>query len=62
MAANEYVIYEVRFRGVLDPRWADWFDGLSLTTLDNGDTLLRGPVCDQSELSGVLEKIASLTS
>ena len=60
MCATGSILYEVRFRGMIDPRWADWFDGFSLIPLENGDTLLRGLVRDQSELRGVLEKIADL--
>lgn len=41
-------IYEVRLRGQIAPRWADWFDGLSMTYTDDGDTLLRGAVTDQA--------------
>ena len=28
--------YEIRLQGRLDPRWAAWFDGLTLTTADDG--------------------------
>lgn len=40
--------------------WADWFDGLTLITLPNGDTRLRGPVADQSALLGILWRINNL--
>lgn len=60
MSAKDEVVYEVRFRGVLEPRWADWFEGFQLSKLDSGDSLLVGPVRDQSDLHGVLEKIAGL--
>ncbi len=60
MSAKDEVVYEVRFRGVLQPRWADWFEGFQLSKLDSGDSLLVGPVRDQSDLHGVLEKIAGL--
>ncbi len=49
--------YEIRLKGHLDPRWAAWFDGLSLTTADDGTTALRGPVVDQAALHGVLQKV-----
>jgi hypothetical protein len=57
---DDCMIYEVRFRGILDPHWAGWFEGFTLTALDNGDSILRGTVRDQSELAGLLEKIRSL--
>ncbi len=49
--------YEIRLKGHLEPRWAAWFDGLSLTTADDGTTALRGPVVDQAALHGVLDKV-----
>ncbi|MGY1680527.1 hypothetical protein [Geodermatophilus sp. SYSU D01176] len=49
--------YEIRLEGRLDPRWAAWFDGLSLSTADDGTTALRGPVVDQAALHGVLQKV-----
>jgi hypothetical protein len=49
--------YEIRLQGHLETRWTAWFDGLSLTTDDDGTTALRGPVVDQSALHGVLQKV-----
>ncbi len=52
--------YEIRLRGRLDPRWAAWFDGMTLTTADDGTTALRGPVTDQAALHGLLQKVRDL--
>jgi hypothetical protein len=52
--------YEIRLGGRLDPRWAAWFDGMTLTTADDGVTVLRGPMADQAALHGVLHKIRDL--
>jgi hypothetical protein len=49
--------YELRVRGLLGSRWAAWFDGLSLSTQDDGLTVLRGPVVDQAALHGLLQKL-----
>ena len=49
--------YEIRLRGRLDPRWAAWFDGMTLTTADDGTTALRGPVTDQAALHGLLQRL-----
>ena len=38
----------------------DWFDGLTITLEDNGDTLLSGPVADQAALHGLLRKCVIL--
>jgi hypothetical protein len=52
--------YEIRIKGHLDNRWADWFEGLTITALDNGETLLTGPVVDQAALHGLLRKVRDL--
>ncbi|HWI03665.1 MAG TPA: hypothetical protein VNT52_07555 [Acidimicrobiales bacterium] len=49
--------YEIRLRGHLAPRWAAWFDGLSLSNEADGTTTLRGPVVDQAALHGLLQKL-----
>jgi hypothetical protein len=49
--------YEIRLQGHLAPRWAAWFDGLSLTAERDGTTVLRGPVADQAALHGVLQRL-----
>jgi hypothetical protein len=52
--------YEIRLEGHLDARWADWFDGLNLTQLSDGTTVLRGSVIDQAALHGLLGKVRDL--
>jgi hypothetical protein len=52
--------YEIRLKGHLDDRWADWFEGLTITLEDNGDTILTGPVIDQAALHGLLKKVRDL--
>jgi len=52
--------YEIRLQGRLDPRWATWFGGMTLTTAGDGTTALRGPVADQAALHGLLQKVRDL--
>ncbi len=52
--------YEIRLQGHLEPRWATWFDGMTLTTAGDGTTVLSGPVADQAALHGVLARIRDL--
>jgi len=52
--------YEIRIKGHLDNRWADWFDGLTISLEDNGETLLTGLVVDQAALHGLLRKVRDL--
>jgi hypothetical protein len=53
-------LYEIRIKGHLAARWADWFEGMTITLEENGDTLLIGPVIDQAALHGLLKKIRDL--
>ena len=57
---SEPGLYEIRIKGHLDDRWSDWFEGLTITLEDNGDTLLTGPVIDQAALHGLLKKVRDL--
>ena len=52
--------YEIRLKGYLDARWVDWFEGLTITLEADGNTLLSGPVADQSALHGLLKKVRDL--
>jgi hypothetical protein len=57
---NQHQCYEIRLKGHLDDRWAEWFDGLTIRLEDNGDTLITGPVIDQAALHGLLKKVRDL--
>ena len=57
---SEPIVYQIRVKGQLDDRWADWFDGLTITLTKNGDTRLTGPVVDQAALCGLLRKVRDL--
>ena len=52
--------YEIRVKGYLPPQWADWFEGLTITPEEDGNTLLTGPVADQAALHGLLKKVRDL--
>ena len=52
--------YEIRIQGQLHARWAVWFDGWSLTTDNEGTTLISGPVIDQAALHGLLQKVRDI--
>jgi len=52
--------YEIRVKGHLDPRWAAWFDGMSLTNESDGVTVIHGPVADQAALHGLLRKVRDM--
>lgn len=52
--------YEIRLKGHLDARWAERFDGLSLSHASDGTTILAGPVVDQSALYGLLRTVRDI--
>ncbi len=51
------MVYQIRIKGHLGRHWTDWFEGLTITPEDDGETLLTGPVVDQAALHGVLKKV-----
>jgi hypothetical protein len=54
------LIYQIRVKGHLDRQWTEWFGGLVITLDDDGNTLLTGPVVDQSALYGLVKKVRDL--
>ena len=54
------VLYRIRVKGHLGSQWTDWFEGLTITLEEDGDTLLTGPVIDQAALHGLLKKVRDL--
>jgi len=53
-------IFEIQVKGSLAPAWSDWFANFTLSSDENGNTVMVGPVIDQAELHGVLERIRDL--
>lgn len=53
-------VYQIVVKGHLDHDWSEWFDGLTITLVNNGETILTGPIVDQAALHGVLIKIRDL--
>ncbi len=62
MNSNENTgeIYEISLKGHLNENWDDWFDGLTITLEEAGNTVLSGSVIDDAALHGVLKKIRDL--
>ena len=57
---DESGLYEIRLKGHLNDRWADWFGDVTITLEDNGNTLLTCPVIDQAALHGLLKRVRDL--
>lgn len=51
--------YTIRVKGLLDPHW-DWLGNLTVTHLEQGETLIYGPILDQAALHGLLARIRDL--
>ena len=58
--ADAPMVYQIRIKGHLGRQRIDWFAGLTITLEEDGNTLLSGPVVDQSALHGILKKIRNL--
>ena len=54
---SQPMVYQIRVKGHLGREWTDWFEGLTITLKEDGDTLLTGPVVDQAALHGLLKKV-----
>ena len=53
------VIYQIRIKGHLGESWLRWFEGLDISPLPEGGTVISGEM-DQSALHGVLNRIRDL--
>ena len=53
------IYYAIRIKGLLDPHW-DWLGNLTVTHLEQGETLICGPILDQAALHGFLARIRDL--
>jgi hypothetical protein len=52
--------YEIRVSGHLGDDWSEWFDGMGVTYMEHGESLIYGPVADQAALHGLLAKVRDL--
>ena len=57
---NQPMVYQIKIRGHLGHQWTEWFEGLTITHEEDGDTLLTGPVIDQAALYGLIKKVRDL--
>ncbi len=52
--------YEIRIEGELPVDWSNWFEGMSISRGQPGESILSGTLADQAALHGVLTKIRDL--
>jgi hypothetical protein len=53
-------IYEIKIHGHLDTRWSEWLYDMTITRDEDGITILRGPLPDQTVLHSVLDRIRDM--
>lgn len=58
-------MYELKIKGLLDDHWKQWFEGMELGNVTNGETgqeytLITGLIADQPALHGLLAKVRDL--
>ena len=54
------MLYQIRIKGHLGHQWTAWFEGLTITLEEDGNTLLTGQVIDQAALHGLLKRVRDL--
>ncbi len=52
--------YQIVVQGHLEARWSQWFNGMEIRNLPDGESILSGTVVDQAALHGLLIKIRDL--
>jgi hypothetical protein len=57
---SQPMVYQIKIKGHLGRQWTVWFEGLTITLEEDGNTLLTGPVVDQAALHGLLKKVRDL--
>ena len=57
---DQPMVYQIRLKGHLGPRWTEWFGDVTITLEEGGETLLTCLVVDQAALHGLLTKVRDL--
>lgn len=55
-----HTTYEIKLKGHLDTKWAEWLFDMTITHENDGTTTLYGPLPDQAALHTILLKIRDL--
>lgn len=59
-AKQSPIIYEIKLKGHLDTKWAEWFYDMTITHESDGTTTLSGPLPDQAVLHSVLNRVRDM--
>jgi len=52
--------YTIYVKEHISSHWSAWFGGFTIVYLEDGGSILSGPVADQSALHGLLAKVRDL--
>jgi hypothetical protein len=52
--------YAIHISEQIPEQWSAWFEGLTITYLEDNGAILSGPVADQSALHGLINKVRDL--
>lgn len=47
----------IQIQGHIDEHWSEWFDGLTIAHIPGEQSILSGPIVDQSALYGLLARL-----
>ena len=53
-------VFQITVKGHLGSQWSEWFEGMTISLEENGETTITGPVIDQPALHGLLKKVRDL--
>lgn len=51
---------EIRIKSYLDENWSEWLEGLTITHVDQDETILTGVIIDQAALYGLIANLRDL--
>lgn len=51
---------EITIKGLIDEHWSECFEGLEISYITGGETMLKGEVRDHAELYGLIAKLRDL--
>lgn len=52
--------YAIQIKEKISSHWSAWFEELTIANLEDGGSILSGPVTNQSALHGLLAKVRDL--
>jgi hypothetical protein len=57
---EQAMVYEIRIKNHLDICWSIWFEGMTVTNVENGEAIISGVIADHAALHGILDRIRDL--